>query len=722
MLALLLSVAYAATVDIEVHGGADRIEVTWLGEVRGAEGDAARFDGAQVRFLPVRIEAGPLRYEAIEVLPAGDVTLHYGRNERGIRRLSGPGGEAAVANRERRGVWFSAAMSLIALLAVVGMGRGRPREYPWPRALSPVLWLVLAVAWTWPAALGGPTGLHFDALGTLWSIDAAARLLPGLTDPLTGYPAGADYSAFDSYLMLPLAALMGPLGAARVHGLLAVLGVAGSAWAAEGFARAVGAKGPFALLAGFAFAFSGIAANALLEGHVYHVVDPWLPLFGWAWWRATSDGGTWKHAVLAGLAFDAALLTTGYLGVACALMAIGFWVGGRKRPGLWAVPVVAPVLMGVGWLVASASPEVTEASLRVGSASLRALFAPGAELDRAEHSMALALDGVVLALLVLGRGPARLRWTALVALGIAFFGLPTDLVRFPARMAWTFGLCGGVYAAVAAGQLGRGAVALIPASALWSFVVVALPWRQQGLVAEAPMLEGPTLELLPRDLNPNGDLDVWLSASACYGQTLHGQPLAEDCVTVPVTANPRARLNEELTGALHGGPWPDLGAYDALVTRPDLLREGDRERLLARLGPPEMRAEGAENLWSWSVPLDPRDAASSATSLRVLGRDDTPRTLTRDGRVVAELRFRPAGLYYEATVSGPLLGALTLDGHPVYLVGDDELVLTDEGVPLMAAPFTFSPPANEGVDRAALLSTLAWALVAGGCLVARRKL
>jgi hypothetical protein len=722
VLALLLSVAHALTVDIQVHGGADRVEVTWLGEVQETEGDSAQFEGEPVRFLPVRIQAGALSYEAIEVLPAGDVTLHYGLNERGIRRLSGPGGETAVASRERRGVWFSAAMSLVALLAVVGVSRGRPREYAWPRALSPLLWLVLGVAWTWPAVLGAPTGLHFDGLGTLWSIDAASRLLPGLTDPLTGYPAGADYSAFDSYLMLPLAALFGGLGAARVHGLLAVLGVAGSAWAAEAFARAVGAKGPFALLAGFAFAFSGIAANALLEGHVYHVVDPWLPLFGWAWWRATSEGGTWKHAVLAGLAFDAALLTTGYLGVACALMAVGFWLGGRKKPGLWALPVVAPVLLGVGWLVSAASPEVTEASLRVGSASLRALFAPGAELDRAEHSMALALDGVVLALLLLGKGPARLRWTALVALGIAFFGLPTDLVRFPARMAWTFGLCGGVYAAVAAGQLGRGAIALVPASALWSFVVVALPWRQQGLVAAAPMLQGPTLELLPRDLNPNGDLDVWLSASACYAQTLHGQPLAEDCVTVPVTANPRARLNEELTTALHGGGWPDLSAYDTLVTRPDLLREGDRERLLARLGPPSTSTDGAEHLWSWSLPLRPLEAASSASSLRVLAPDDTPRSLTRDGSVVAELRFQPAGLYYEARVSGPLTGALALDGHPVLLAGDDELVLTDEGTPLIAAPFTFSPPANEGVDRAALVGTGAWVLLAAGCLVARRKL
>jgi len=718
----LLSVAVAVTVDIEVHGGADRVAVEWLGKPMEQDHSPARFEGDPVRFLPVRVEVDGQVYESVEPMPAGDTTLHYAAGHRGLRRVSGPGGVEAVAQRERRAPLLSCGVAAALLLGVLAMHRGRPREGWWDRRLSPLLWLALAIAWTWPAALGQPTGLHFDTLGTLWSIDAAPRLLQSLTDPLTGYPAGADYSAFDSYLMLPVAALLAPLGAARIHGLLAVLGVAVSAWAAEAFARSLGARGPFALIAGFAFAFSGIAANALLEGHVYHVVDPWLPLFALAWWKATQPGGSWKHAVWAGLAFNAALLTSGYIGMACAVIAVGFWLGGRKKPGLAALPVVLPVIAAVGAMVAGASPEVTDASVRVGSGSLRALAGPSAELDRYQHSMTLALDGVVLALLVLGKGPARLRWTAVAALALTFVGLPSDFLRFPARMAWTFGLCGGAFAAVAASQLGRGAIALVPASAAWAFAVVALPWRQGTLPIERPDLTGSTLELLPGGQNPNGDLDAWFSASACWGQTGHRQPLAEDCVTMPVTANPRALLGEALVAALHGrAEPPDVSAYDAVSTRPDLLRPADRALLEARWGPPQERVTGGERFWSWTPPLAWLEATSQTSELTVLAHDDTSRQLEVDGRPVAQLEFQPIGRQHAAVFGGALKGPVRLDGEPVLVLGE-VLVLDADGQPTLATPEHFSPVVEDGRERATRLGWGLWVTVAAGCLVARRML
>ena len=85
-------------------------------------------------------------------------------------------------------------------------------------ALSLLAWLVLALAWTWPAA-GTPdlVGLHPDAAGTVWFLHAA----PGLEG--TGHPVGVTYGRPDSWLLMLWALL--PVDPVRLHAWLGVLGV-----------------------------------------------------------------------------------------------------------------------------------------------------------------------------------------------------------------------------------------------------------------------------------------------------------------------------------------------------------------------------------------------------------------------------------------------------------------------------------------------------------------
>ncbi|MFZ5475840.1 MAG: hypothetical protein ACOZNI_03620, partial [Myxococcota bacterium] len=179
------------------------------------------------------------------------------------------------------------------------------------RAAVPVSLAALAIAWTWPAVVtDGLVGRQPDAAGTAWFLSAAPRLAESLRDPLTGWPAGVEYGRPDSWTMIVLGALLDGASPARVHAWVGVLGVFASAWAAEGFARALGAKAPWSLVAGAAFAFGGLAGTAWLEGYTYHLADPWLPLFAWAWWRATSPDGRVVHGLAAAGAFLLTLWTT----------------------------------------------------------------------------------------------------------------------------------------------------------------------------------------------------------------------------------------------------------------------------------------------------------------------------------------------------------------------------------------------------------------------------
>ena len=120
---------------------------------------------------------------------------------------------------------------------------------------------------------------------------------------------------------MPMARIGSMLDPAMVHGWLAVLGVAATGWSAAAFARTVGASAPFHHLAGLLYVGSGLAAAALLEGHVYQVVNPWMPLMARSLWRCMDDEASWLDGLWAGVFFGLALFSSGYLGISAGLVA-----------------------------------------------------------------------------------------------------------------------------------------------------------------------------------------------------------------------------------------------------------------------------------------------------------------------------------------------------------------------------------------------------------------
>ncbi len=680
MLLLLLNLACAQQQDLwhlrievgeshpQVVPRAAEAEVSWLGETqvvtlqREAGIWSGEFSGPPTTYLPLTLRTGYLgdgsvgttplevRYQSLEWLDGGDQTLSYTLGVRGIQRSSSQPTMRSAEHFEAAQVLLGIVWALAVLVFVLWLpsARGGGRVLPWRRGWSPVFWFALAVAWTWPAARAGSVvvGRHFDTAGTVWVLGAASRLVSGgLQDPLTAFPYGADYGALDSFTLLPIGALLSWLGAVRLHGALQILGVALSAWAAEGFAREVGARRPWTLLAGISFAFSGVASWGLLEGHVYHLFDPWLPLFAWAWWRALHTRRRVLDGVLAGLAFCGALLTTGYLGVSAALVAVVFLIGSRRawRPAMAAALLVAPVGVWYLFQMGGVDGDMSAQKLQLGSASLMRLAGPTGELDRLEHSTGMALCAVTLALCMLAPRVLRhwrlLLGASLLALILSLgpslqlspqFSLPTPmalvadlpgagLLRFPARLLWVFSLCGGALAARVATELEgrRYAWMLLPLAVLGAFLVQRVPARQTARPAELPSayaeLSGAVLDYFPESLNPNGEEDAWFTGIGCLYQSSHGLPIADLCLwpgkvladQSDSLKSPRMRFSRWLTGRLLVGDTEGARSglvglgFSALAAHTDAFRRADRQRveaLIPQLGTVIAQEGGAESV------------------------------------------------------------------------------------------------------------------------------
>ncbi len=630
------------------HSGVDR----WRGTISGPETNMV---GVLIRAQGPRDGAAHLVYSGLEVLESAQTTLTYG--------MSGvPPGAArrwSVAAQHQVVAWWAELTAIIGVgwwLGVLlgGLGLMRRAQHRFTTGLEDaggrfsgrwelLIWLVLALAWTWPAALAGPerlVGRHFDALGTIWTISAADRLFPGLADAATGWPSGVQYSTIDSFTLLPISWVLSVIGAVRLHAWLSILGVATSAWAASAFARHVGARRPWSLVAGGLFAFSGLSATALLEGHVYHVMNPWLPLFAWCWWRATGAEGRLRDGVLSGLWFALTVLTTGYLGMSAIVIAVGFLICALcrdpkrlLRPICGFFAIAGPVL---GWLFMSLDTgldpitQLPDAdTLRRASVTLNSIGLPTAEADRVGHSWVMVVSPIaVLALLLAPRllgdqvRTRTLLFTALVGLLMSMGpelalgdnlhdpALPSPLawiwslpgaeqLRFPGRMGWTFNLLGGVLAALVATELarrvGRPARWMWAAVLLEMFVWVGLPLRQvsRPIVADglAQVQLGPVFSLTPEATLANGEAESWMSAQDCLAQVAHGLPIGVDCVRVPVRTGAGSDLNREVsTDLLRGNTsraWRSLAdqGFASMLWRPDWVHPTVARRVAAALVP-----------------------------------------------------------------------------------------------------------------------------------------
>jgi hypothetical protein len=517
-------------------------------------------------------------------------------------------------------------------------------------AASLALYAVVSAAWSWPLILDPAHTVvsGFDTWGTLW-LASAADQLDGLGHTMAGgWPFGQDLGRADSLVLLwLLAALPGEIPAVIAISGLVLLGPICTALAAEKCAEAVlGARWPWSIVAGLSTAFLGIASATYVDGQVYALFNPWLPLLGWMWWRTTSPSGRWWHGVLAGLSWFLCLATTAYVGMAATVLILAG--AARLRPAtirsaavsLGAAAATA-LPLGVFYVAGFAGGDEMRgetsawssvdplAVLSVGSTQVGTLAGWVHQLESEPHGVVAPLGFTVLALV--GVAPLVLRdkapgwrwWAALAAVGVALSlgptlrlepnlkgGLPwlmkplavpqvTALFRFPSRFLWLGGLGLGVVAARCLTELARRRPALaapiVVACALECVLLTGTVWRTDPVRAVAPGAYAQTpadravLDLFPAVAGIPVDYELYQVDLSCAWAAQHRRPVAQRCLETNADVDPRARV----TAALHDqllNDHPDqtramlseLG-FGAVVWRPDAYVANERAAVRAGL-------------------------------------------------------------------------------------------------------------------------------------------
>ena len=469
-------------------------------------------------------------------------------------------------------------------------------------ALVALFFVLVATAFTWPAARLDPHTLvtrHFDLYVTIWLVEQAIDGLPRLLATGSAWPHGESLVRVDSYLLMLLAWLgRGLLSGWLLTTLVTWLGPALNAIAAEHCARRVLAvERPWSLMAGLAFGFSGIAATAVLEGHVYFLLAAWLPLLLTTAWTGPAHGLPWVRGLLVGLLWSLSLLSSAYLGVLATALLITALAARPQRvlrllPG--AALVALPIAAWYLWVFSMNRHHATlelkpELVLSMGTATVATLTTWTAQLDTLRHSVGSPVGFTTLWLLLFAplvlrseRGWRALALLALVALLFTFGrsfrltdtsgGLPSPLAllvsmpgaamfRFPVRFAWLFQLCGGLVAAATLQAMARRlpVAALLPVLGLAlvdAILGVGLPFRARQALADVPSAyqaapEGrPVLDCFGRSLDStSGELEMWTRNLGCYYQAHHGRPILELCLRTEVVS-PRESIDAGLGDAL----------------------------------------------------------------------------------------------------------------------------------------------------------------------------
>jgi hypothetical protein len=512
-----------------------------------------------------------------------------------------------------------------------------------PSVLGTAFFFALSVAWTWPLVLSpasGTVALHFDQLPAAWLVHAAPTFLDG-TSELSMWPVGEPLARLDAFVFLALAiVLQGVVPGLLLTNLFVLLGPVASAWAAERLARGVGVAAPYSIVCGVLFGFAPLATVAALEGHIYYLLDPWLPLAALYTWQRRP----WPAVAM----FTLALLTTAYLGVNALLVILAILAHQRRLDPrlLGGVALVGAVyaatfVLGSVSTASTAGGEGFEALLRVGSASLATLVAWDPWVDLNRHSLAPVVGVLPLCLALLAplaripSGP----WLALGGLALlASFGpvleagvareggIPTllwplhalglfSVYRFPVRFAWITALAFGVLAARVAERM-RGGRVVIAFAVIDVLFVSGAYTRLRLHPTPTPTLygllpEGAVLDLYPRVGGVQEDMAFYQQNLSCYYQLFHHRPILERCLNTDIRKSPRLLASDRVhEAALSGGDVAGvLAALDvaSVVMHVDLYQPSEhsqvQEALSASLGQPlgEGR-DGGEWLLAWRVP------------------------------------------------------------------------------------------------------------------------
>ena len=261
------------------------------------------------------------------------------------------------------------------------------------------LFLVLAVATTWPLALDLDGQLlmsseRFDGYGTLWLGEHVFNAARGEAQLLhateLNHPQGLDLRLADSFvygiLFVPLRALLGdPVSAFNVYALgsLAGTGVAGW-WLARG---PLGTSRLAAVCCGLVVAFNAAMLNYRIEGEAYLLGSWCLPLL--AGLLVLAGRGSVKAGAGAGLCLAVLAWSSGYLAIDGALIAacvvpLSIAAGQRTgiaRPAL-AFAVVALLLIApLASMVGAALETALDARLKADEAPLANITADSVSLS-----------------------------------------------------------------------------------------------------------------------------------------------------------------------------------------------------------------------------------------------------------------------------------------------------------------------------------------------------
>lgn len=552
------------------------------------------------------------------------------------------------------------------------------RQHTWTLGL----FALVSAAFSWPLVTD-PAGLHisqqFDLYSLVWLLDAIGSGAAGLSSETTSWPVGESLNRMDSFVLAGLAWLgQGALSGRLLVGLTALLGPVVSAFAAERIAAEhFNARWPWSIIAGLAYGFTGMAATALLEGHVYALLNPWLPLLLGAMLSSTQPSGRAKDGLLAGLWWALALLTSAYTGIAATLLVLTVLVSRRPwkqddlRPTLCALSTMLTVGLAYAAFFGIAGAGVRDPTQGMSSDPLKVMMAGSISLDSLaswngitdahRHSVTGALGFGVLSLslmapLVLKRTPRLLAALALIGVTLALgpqieiagvivpgpmallglLGERASFFNFPSRMLWLahlgLGLLGAVVASRLAERTGRRwALGLLGLCVLDVFIVTGAPLRTQQVPYAVPSIysRAPAgraiVELWPEFGSFGTDLALLTNNLGCAHQSTHQRPIANQCLGTTVGAGTRslgrwlnasayqADLAKEVSAGLG-----QMG-FGAVILHPDLYTPQDRSALLSALTralgkPTAETTDAGEHLVMFVVPQVQTSPALRATT------------------------------------------------------------------------------------------------------------
>ncbi len=491
----------------------------------------------------------------------------------------------------------------------------------WRGLASLFLFCLVAVAFSWPLATdpgGMSVSRQFDLYSMLWLVDAAPSIDSHLNTTLSGWPLGQRLAHADSFLLLVVARAGVP--GTILAPALALLGPVVSAWATERLAaRHLGIPWPWSIIAGLSFGFSGLQLTALLEGHLYALLCPWLPLLAWAWAESTRPGAGMLQGVLAGLLWVMCLLTSAYTGIVATLLLMAWlpslWTSRRRswRSLLGAAAVALPlgllylllfVSEGAGERLDVGNTRIDSQELMaVGSARLGTFAGWTLGTDFVEHSIAPILGFTVIALCLFAgpalRGRSEFRPYVLMSVGGVVLSLGPELnllythsssdlnlpwvlspltsvdaasfFHFPTRLAHLAHLGMGVLAAASAAHLAqrRGHIAHLLLVAVVADVLVfsgallrtaRIPLQAPSAYSAAPPGRA-VLELLPQFYGDTKEKDLahYLNNLTCSYQASHGHPLLNLCLGTRTRSGPRWYVSSWLMGSLLAGEDDERG-------------------------------------------------------------------------------------------------------------------------------------------------------------------